>query len=367
VDLSSVDERVVRELLELLDRLGDRAGAIHAYEEFARRLSSDYGAEPAVETKALVERIRARPAALPARSDTVRRPEYRPNDQASASSASRPNLVGMDLNGWRIEREIGRGGTATVYLARDAKHGRNVALKALQIELSLSIGVERFLREIQIMAQLAHPHILPLIDSGAADGVLYLVTPYIPGDSLRERLRRERRLPIEESLTITRHVAAALDYAHRHGVIHRDVKPENILLHDAQALIADFGVARALHAAGGSAASAGIAPGTPSYMSPEQAAGESLDARSDVLPRHGVVRDAHGRSAAYGARHRVTDREAADRARAPSSIAPARRFSCDQPRNRAGTREITRGAILEHGGVRTRADRPRLGRERESC
>jgi DNA-binding SARP family transcriptional activator/tRNA A-37 threonylcarbamoyl transferase component Bud32 len=367
VDLSSVDERVVRELLELLDRLGDRAGAIHAYEEFARRLSSDYGAEPAVETKALVERIRARPAALPARSDTVRRPEYRPNDQASASSASRPNLVGMDLNGWRIEREIGRGGTATVYLARDAKHGRNVALKALQIELSLSIGVERFLREIQIMAQLAHPHILPLIDSGAADGVLYLVTPYIPGDSLRERLRRERRLPIEESLTITRHVAAALDYAHRHGVIHRDVKPENILLHDAQALIADFGVARALHAAGGSAASAGIAPGTPSYMSPEQAAGESLDARSDVLPRHGVVRDAHGRSAANGARHRVTDREAADRARAPSSIAPARRFSCDQPRNRAGTREITRGAILEHGGVRTRADRPRLGRERESC
>jgi DNA-binding SARP family transcriptional activator len=279
VDLSSLDERVVRELLELLDRLGDRAGAIAAYDEFARRLSAEYEADPAAETVALIERIRARPAAPPSPAPRM---EYRPPIRTSASEASPTDLIGADLNGWRIERELGRGGTATVYLARDAKHGRNVALKALKVELSLSIGVERFLREIQIMAQLAHPHILPLIDSGAANGVLYLVTPFIAGESLRARLERERRLPIADALTIAREIASALDYAHRHGVIHRDVKPENILLQDGQALVADFGVARAVRLAGGPALSAGLIPGTPSYMSPEQASGETVDARSDV-------------------------------------------------------------------------------------
>jgi DNA-binding SARP family transcriptional activator len=285
VELSSLDERVVRELLELLDRLGDRAGAIAAYDEFARRLSVELEAEPAAETVAVIERIRARPATSPAPSARVEpapRVEYRPPSRTGVWDASRADLVGADLNGWHIERELGRGGTATVYVARDAKHGRNVALKALKVELSLSIGVERFLREIQIMAQLAHPHILPLIDSGSANGVLYLVTPFIAGESLRARLERERRLPIADALTIAREIASALDYAHRHGVIHRDVKPENILLQDGQALVADFGVARAVRLAGGPALSAGLIPGTPSYMSPEQASGEVVDARSDV-------------------------------------------------------------------------------------
>jgi DNA-binding SARP family transcriptional activator/tRNA A-37 threonylcarbamoyl transferase component Bud32 len=287
VELSIVDERVVRELLALLDRLGDRAGAIAAYDDFARRLSAEYGAEPAAETRSLIDRIRARPAlAPPARHEPPPRMEYRPESQAApsplASESASEDLIGADLNGWRIEREIGRGGTATVYVARDAKHGRNVALKALKIELGRSIGVERFLREIQIMAQLAHPHILPLIDSGSANGVLYFVTPYVAGESLRARLVRERRLPIADALTITREVASGLDYAHRHGVVHRDVKPENILLQDGQALVADFGVARAVRLAAGPALSAGWVPGTPSYMSPEQAAGETVDARSDV-------------------------------------------------------------------------------------
>jgi tetratricopeptide (TPR) repeat protein len=171
-----------------------------------------------------------------------------------------------------------------VYLARDPKHDRHVAVKVLRPELAVSLGAERFLREIQIMARLAHPHILPLIDSGAANGVLYLVAPYIAGESLRDRLAREGRLGVEEALEITREVASALDYAHRHGVVHRDIKPANILLQDGRAVVADFGVALALSASGGERVTAtGLSPGTPSYMSPEQAAGESgVDARSDV-------------------------------------------------------------------------------------
>jgi serine/threonine-protein kinase len=286
VELSSVDERIVRELLELLDRLGDRAGAMHAYEEFARRLATEYDAEPASETKGVIDRIRTH-----SRIATVPRETAIATDRAHAYTATlapvdaRPavgSLTGVDLHGWHVEREIGRGGMATVYLARDVKHDRHVALKALRSDLSFSIGVERFLREVQIMARLAHPHILPLIDSGAANGVLYLVTPYIAGESLRQRLRREGRLSVDHALTTTREVAAALDYAHRHGVIHRDVKPENILLQDGQALVADFGIAHAISAASDPARSTGTRAGTPSYMSPEQATGDDIDPRSDV-------------------------------------------------------------------------------------
>ncbi len=185
---------------------------------------------------------------------------------------------------YRIEREVGRGGMATVYLAEDLKHHRAVALKVLHPELALAFGTERFLREIETVAHLTHPHILPLHDSGEAGGLLYYVMPYIEGESLRSRLLRETQLPVEEALAITREVASALDYAHRHNVVHRDLKPENILLSDGHALVADFGIARPVLRTGQqSLTGTGMAIGTPAYMSPEQAAAsESIDGRSDI-------------------------------------------------------------------------------------
>jgi eukaryotic-like serine/threonine-protein kinase len=183
-----------------------------------------------------------------------------------------------------IERELGRGGMATVYCAVDLRHDRKVALKVVKPELSAILGPERFLAEIRVTAHLQHPHILPLFDSGSADGLLFYVMPYVEGESLRDRLRRERQLPVEDAVRVTREVAGALDYAHRHGVIHRDIKPENILLHDGQALVADFGIALAVRAAGGIRfTETGISLGTPDYMSPEQAtADRELDGRSDI-------------------------------------------------------------------------------------
>jgi serine/threonine-protein kinase len=185
---------------------------------------------------------------------------------------------------YRVERELGRGGMATVYLAHDVRHGRAVALKVLKPELASAVGGGRFLREIMLAARFDHPHILPLLDSGEAGGFLYYVMPYVQGESLRDRLKRERQLPVEDALQIAREMAGALEYAHGLGVIHRDVKPENILLSGGHARLADFGIARALAAAGGEGlTSTGVAIGTPVYMSPEQAAGEvSVDGRSDV-------------------------------------------------------------------------------------
>jgi eukaryotic-like serine/threonine-protein kinase len=177
---------------------------------------------------------------------------------------------------YTIEREIGQGGMATVFLARDVRHDRNVALKVLRPELAAVLGAERFLAEIKITANLRHPHILPLFDSGEADGFLFYVMPYVAGETLRDRLRREGSLAVEEALSITRDVAHALDYAHGHGVIHRDVKPENILLGEGGPVIADFGIALAISEAGGDRLTeAGLSLGTPTYMSPEQATGES--------------------------------------------------------------------------------------------
>ena len=185
---------------------------------------------------------------------------------------------------YSIERELGRGGMATVYLARDEKHDRQVALKVLHPELGAILGAERFLTEIKVTANLQHPHILPLHDSGEADGLLFYVMPYVEGETLRQLLEREHEMAIERAVELTRQVASALDYAHRHDVIHRDIKPENILLHDGQAVVADFGIALAVRNAGGSRLTeTGLSLGTPQYMSPEQAmADRELDARSDV-------------------------------------------------------------------------------------
>ncbi len=185
---------------------------------------------------------------------------------------------------YTIEQELGSGGMATVYLAEDVKHHRKVAVKVLRPELAAVLGAERFLHEIEIAAQLNHPHILALHDSGEADGHLFYVMPVVEGESLRARLDRERQLPIDEAIGLTQQVASALDYAHRHGLIHRDIKPENILLHEGEAMLTDFGIALAVSEAGGTRLTeTGVSLGTPHYMSPEQAAGErELDARSDV-------------------------------------------------------------------------------------
>ncbi len=185
---------------------------------------------------------------------------------------------------YRIERELGQGGMATVYLAHDLKHDRKVALKVLKPELAAVIGAERFVVEIKTTAALQHPHILPLFDSGTADSFLYYVMPFIDGETLRTKLDRETQLGIDESVRIASAVADALDYAHRHGVIHRDIKPENILLHDGRPMVADFGIALALSAAaGGRMTETGMSLGTPHYMSPEQATAEKdISARSDI-------------------------------------------------------------------------------------
>ena len=186
---------------------------------------------------------------------------------------------------YRIERELGAGGMATVYLAEDLRHTRKVAIKVLRPELAAVIGAERFLREIKTIANLQHPHILGLIDSGEVHGTAYYVMPFVEGESLRDRLTREKQLPIADAVRLATQVAGALDYAHRHGVIHRDIKPENVMLHDGSALVADFGIALAVSSAGGGSrmTETGMSLGTPHYMSPEQAMGErEITARSDV-------------------------------------------------------------------------------------
>src|SRR5688500_1648062 len=230
---------------------------------------------------------------------TFHLPEIEPRVRlASESSCSHPPPGGAMLAGmtalalsasladrYRIERELGAGGMATVYLAEDLRHGRRVALKVLRPELAAIIGPQRFLSEIRTTANLQHPHILSLFDSGEVNGTVFYVMPFVEGESLRDRLDRERQLPIDDALRIIRAVARALDYAHRHGVIHRDIKPENILLHDGRAVVADFGIALAAGSVGATRITeTGMSLGTPHYMSPEQAMGErSITARSDVF------------------------------------------------------------------------------------
>jgi serine/threonine-protein kinase len=192
---------------------------------------------------------------------------------------------------YRVDRLIGVGGMATVYLARDLRHDRNVALKLLKPELGAVLGIERFLSEIRVTANLQHPHLLPLFDSGEADGMLYYVMPFVEGESLRSRLDREKQLPVNEAIRIAVAVAGALDYAHRHSVVHRDLKPENILLQDGQPVVSDFGIALAVTNAGGTRVTqTGLSLGTPQYMSPEQATGDrTIDARSDIYSLAAVM------------------------------------------------------------------------------
>jgi eukaryotic-like serine/threonine-protein kinase len=194
---------------------------------------------------------------------------------------------------YAIDREIARGGMATVYLARDLRHGRRVAIKVLREEVAAAVGGERFLAEIRVTASLAHPHILPLFDSGSTDGLLWYAMPFVEGETLRSYLARAGPLPAAEAVRIAREVADALDHAHDHGVLHRDVKPENVLLQDGHALVADFGIALALEQAGGERITrTGLALGTPQYMAPEQAAGErALDARVDVYALGAVLHE----------------------------------------------------------------------------
>jgi tRNA A-37 threonylcarbamoyl transferase component Bud32 len=206
-------------------------------------------------------------------------------------TAPPPTLAAALADRYRLERELGQGGMATVYLGHDLRHDRKVAVKVLRPELAAVLGAQRFLNEVRITARLDHPHILTLIDSGETAGFLWYVLPYIRGESLRDRLRREKQLGVEEALAITRQVAGALDYAHHQGVVHRDIKPENILLHEGEAMVADFGIALAVREAGGPRLTeTGLSLGTPQYMSPEQATGDrELDARSDLYSLAAVL------------------------------------------------------------------------------
>ncbi len=219
---------------------------------------------------------------MSARVRFVRPVRHRPSCKTMTKITSRLSTALADR--YKIERRLGEGGMATVYLAEDLKHKRKVAVKVLRPELAAVLGAERFVQEITTTANLQHPHILPLHDSGDADGFLYYVMPYIEGETLRDKLNRESQLSIDEAVKITTEVADALDYAHRSNVIHRDIKPENILLHDGRAMVADFGIALAVSAAaGGRMTETGLSLGTPHYMSPEQATAEKdLTNRSDI-------------------------------------------------------------------------------------
>ncbi len=259
---------------------------------------------------------------------------------------------------YAIERELGRGGMATVYLAEDRKHRRPVAIKVLHPELAAALGAERFLREIEIAARLQHPHILPLYDSGSAGGQLYYVMPYVEGESLRDRLSREQQLPLEDALRIATEVAGALAYAHSHGIVHRDIKPENIMLSGGTAVVADFGIAHAVTAAGEEhdLTQTGTIIGTPAYMSPEQATGSAeLDGRSDEYSLACVVYEmVVGEPPFTGpTAQAIIARHSLDMVSPPSIV---RATTCGGGRDPARPREGAGGSLPDHGALRGGAE-----------
>ncbi len=279
---------------------------------------------------------------------------------------------------YAIKREIGEGGMATVYLADDVKHRREVAVKVLRPELAATLGPERFMREIEIVAGFSHPNILPLHDSGEADGLLFFVMPYVGGESLRQRLDAQKRLPLDEALEITREVADALDYAHSKGLVHRDIKPGNILFQAGHAVVSDFGIARALSAAGGEELTrTGVAIGTIRYMSPEQAAGDAhVDARTDVYALGCVLYEMLSGEAPYsdGSPHAILARKIAGPVPAlrgarddlPASIEEVvTKAFASEADDRFGTAGAFSVALIEANTVEARAaaDR-RMGRAR---
>jgi hypothetical protein len=268
VSTDPLAERGVVALVRALLDAGDLAGALRQAKDYETRLREDLPGAPVPDVLALAGGLKPRE-------------ERRPSGATAAAVEEGER--------YHIEREIGRGSAATVYLARDRKHARTVALKVLKPEIAMGADRRRFEREIGLLARMHHPHLLPLYDSGVLSlpggrQGLYYVMPYVDGESLRERLEREGSLPLTDALHIACEVADALAYAHRHHVVHRDVRPENILLESGHALVTDFGIARALEVSGNEAvSSAGLVSGHPAYMSPEQARGASrMDGRSDV-------------------------------------------------------------------------------------
>ncbi len=294
-DIDPLSTHVAIEVMSALAAGGDTAAAVAHGDAHQRRMKEEFGAPPNQAVRAFAEKLKSATGYTPPSETRASAPVHRrstgrvtapserdlSDDTEMPMSASRER--GATIAGrYLIQREIGRGGMATVFLARDLKHDRDVALKFIHAELADAFGTERFQSEIAVLAKLQHPHILALYDSGEVEGALYYVMPFIGGESVRERLQREGQLPVAEALRLAREVAGALAYAHEQGVIHRDVKPENILLTNGHALVADFGIARAVsRAAGRRNTEDGFAVGTPAYMSPEQASGDPIDGRSD--------------------------------------------------------------------------------------
>jgi serine/threonine protein kinase len=280
---------------------------------------------------------------------------------------------------YTIVRQIGAGGMATVYLARDAKHNREVALKLLHSELSSSLGADRFLREIQLAARLQHPHILPVFDSGESAGKLWYTMPYVHGESLRDRLSREKQLPIGEAVRIATETARALADAHAEGVIHRDIKPENLLLaKDGSTLVADFGIARVADGVEPGLTATGITLGTPAYMSPEQATGErEIDARSDIYALGAVLYEMLAGEPAFGGpnAHAVIARLLTQTPRAISAIRPAVSVAVDgviakamarSPGDRYATMDAFATALGAAAGAPAIEERAGIGSNRQS-
>lgn len=290
LDLTRDDERALRRLLTLYDRAGDRAGALNVYEQFAARLAAEYESEPSEETRALLARIRSS-SPLPRQTKGPVIADGEVASLVAPRAESQPALSAEPFDRrYSIVRQIGSGGMATVYLARDLKHDRDVAVKVVHREIAIGMARDRFAQEIRIAGNLQHPNIVPLFDSGEEDGRLFYVMPHVQGESLRDRLLLVRQLSIGDAVHLLREITSALAYAHGKGIVHRDIKPDNILIIGPRAVLLDFGIARAAQDAHPPSRSiertleqVDIGLGTPIYMAPEQATGSPhIDHRADL-------------------------------------------------------------------------------------